>query len=464
MRGLSAIGLSILLASTAAWAAPPAALCRAPLPEPAPRIEALPFAVIARAAVPTVDEKTLLAPPHEKEGDQVVSDCRGDEVVTGYLDIKPPKAPGQLSELGRQKLGDGRLVVWLESGADLGAPATLLHGFVAIVRIDGANLVVDAIGPWENGEDAKRSFRKEKIGTGPIWVEPTGHTGTGGGTDSTGLAVWVEKKGRLRRTGGIELDGLDEDLGTAGAHWRLKWKSSVAYEDSVHLTEKQTWTLVKGNHPEVARTTADRYFVVDGEQLNEVPAPTQRKPPHAADAPNKHVTVSANAGNGELRLTFDTARIPEETVNQVADLAPEANPDGISVVVAARNDGRAEVEALRKRVVPPELEPIKAWMVRSAAFTEEMQERVAGFLKSGDGALLTRGIDVIDPATACAPVLAKLGANTDAASRKQIADYDWHNCMNDKFQDKRGDYPKAAWKQFLEAYGIKSKFIPATGD
>jgi hypothetical protein len=424
----------------------------------------MPIAVIARAAILGVDEKTLLARPHQKEGDQVLSDCRGGEAVTGYLDIKPPKAPGQLSELGRQKLGDGRMVVWLESGADLGAPATLLHGFVAIVRTEGNDLVVDAIGPWENGEDAKRSFKKEKIGSGPIWVEPTGHTGTGGGTDSTGLAVWVEKKGKLARAGTVDSEGLDEDMGTAGAHWRVKWKSSVAYEDSVHLTEKQTWTLVKGDHPEVARVTAERYFVVDGAHLNEVPAPTQRKPPHAADAPNKHVTVSANAGNGELRLSFDTVRIPEETVNQIADLAPEANPDGISVVVAARNDGRAAVDALQKRVVPAELEPIKTWMVRSAAFTEEMQERVAAFMKSGDLAQLTRAIDVIDPAAACAPVLAKLRATADAAARKQLADYDWHNCMNDAFQDKRGDYPKAAWKQFLEAYGIKSKFVPATGD
>ena len=454
-------------------------------------IEAIPFSTLATAAVRGVDEKTARAKTSQKEGDLVVHDCRGDEMVTGW---DTAHEPGQLVDGGRQKLANGRLGFFVETGADPGAPATLLHGFVAIAHLDGLTLIVDSVGRWENGDDAKRVLVQKSISSGPVFLIPTGHNGTGGGGDSVGYSVWIEKNGHMVNTGFFDTEGFDEDLSTDGPHWLVKWKSNIAYEDSIHVTEKQVWTLQAATRKESVKTNQERYFVVDGDKLGEVPSAQKRVPPHAADAVSKHVTLNVPAGGGSLRLTFDTARISEDMVRGLADLAPEAGPDGITAVdqlelcVASNPEykecgsrdfhaphfmdnaavnlehDRKVVLAIQNRAVPVELEPAKRFVLASAAFMLELAERRMAYAKTGDITVLKRAVANIDPTTACAPALGAVGAGPDAFARNAAAANVWHNCMNGAFQDKRGEYPKAPWKQFLAAYGIKAKLEAPTGD
>jgi hypothetical protein len=408
------------------------------------------------------------------------------------LSLACAQKSGDAKEAARQKLPDGRTAIWIVLHQEPSAPADIQSGLLAIVRHDGKAAIIDSVGAWENGADAKHALKPGQIEGGKFFLEPTGHSGTGGGTDSTGMAVWLDKKGKLSRAGELDVDGFDENMGTDGPHWLVEYKGSISVEDSIHVTEKQTWTLKGSKRKEVLKRVIERFFEIEQDKLK-ADQPAERTPPHPADAPSKHVTVSADASGGTLKLSFETAAISEEVVKQVADLAPEATPDSSTVAPSLEEcdksadykdcgsrdinaphffenadvnlrRGRAQIDSIGNRRVPPELELATQWLRQMLMFSVAMQEHRLKFLKSGKLDELKGGYYELQTEKVCAPVLAKLAAEKDPTTRYRLASFEWHNCVNNAWRTLKGDYPKAYWKTFLESYGIKSKFIGQEGD
>jgi hypothetical protein len=194
--------------------------------------------------------------------------------------------------------------------------------------------------------------------------------------------------------------------------------------------------------------------------------------PSPSPRPGKRTTISVDGMNGELRLTWDAARLPEARLRALADLAPETEPSsrvmpdqidlgkdaGVDRARATLAAGREMLKTLQAREVVPELEPVKAWLVTLCSSWLEIEERKLAYMQHHDLEALKRPIGPVDPKTACKDALAAVAAAGDRAAQWDALKYKWHNCVNDQMQTRAGDYPKAAWKKFLSTYGIKARY------
>lgn len=139
---------------------------------------------IIRAVIPTYDPRSGI-PMYENTGtdSQSTMDCMRREVFAGNW-IDDNQVDSYLVELRTRRVAPNQLFVWVITGVEPAAPESVLSGFVALVQKSGNQLLVRNTSPWQNGADAKAGVRSETFAGSPLWIEPTGSTGTGGGGDS----------------------------------------------------------------------------------------------------------------------------------------------------------------------------------------------------------------------------------------------------------------------------------------
>ncbi len=499
MKIAPALGVLLLLVPRLASAEP---ACEAPLPAPSPDgLAKLPAKVIDPALLRAIvgsDDKGRAPLRKSADGTATIADCRGHTSAADWGMRK--RKPGVVVVGARQALPDGRLAVWVVSGQQEGAPATTENGFLALVRLDGERLVVDAVGAWQNGVDAKRTLDASLFAPRGF-VEPTGHTGTGGGSDSAGRTVWVTNdKGELVSAGGFDVEGYEDDLGTEGPRWAMRWKSTIKPGTPVRLIEQITWTLQDGPAPEEAKQRIERTFTLVGDKLVEGPS-KKRQPPHPADRPagaspsaaGKAKTLISAVSTGELRLTYDPDKISEATLRAAVELSPHAAPSGLiprqlEMCVAgdpryrdcgSRDieaphflsngevnlaEGRKELDRVLQLVVPVELQPALSWLRRSVAFSLALAERKAQFAKTQVVDVLKLPIEGLDPQATCGKQLGEVERAPDRRARWRVVSFAWHNCMIEASANRLGEFPAAPWHAFLKAYGIREKLIGPTGD
>jgi hypothetical protein len=116
---------------------------------------------------------------------------------------------------------------------------------------------------------------------------------------------------------------------------------------------------------------------------------------------------------------------------------------------------RAGLDRLR---VPDELAPVVAWLRQSLAFSLWLEETRLDFHTTGRAEALARRYEDIEPARVCGEVLARIAA-AGRAEQHELAALQWHNCVNDAYRQKLGDYPHSAWNRFLAAHGIVERLI-----
>ena len=100
------------------------------------------------------------------------------------------------------------------------------------------------------------------------------------------------------------------------------------------------------------------------------------------------------------------------------------------------------------------------WLQSSLAFSLWLEETKLEFYQSGDVNVLRRRYGEMEPARGCAAALEQVQRGISPTD----AQYDmvvlpWHNCVNDLFRRRLGDYPMAAWQRFLSKWGIQERFV-----
>ncbi len=258
---------------------------------PLASIAQVPFDVIARAVIPTFQPSN----GHASVADASVADCRGESASAEGEDQAvpvPPDAslavPGAVHELGRFALADGRAAVWLGTGASDPGALQEERGFLAIVRLDGRWLVVDAVGPWANtGGGAEHAVEAKQIGTEMVYVESTHLDGTGAGTSEDGVLLWHETSGRLVLARTVLTSAMDDSslgLTSGQCGWRGTFHATLAYGAALTIHGQVTWDRVD-DHDDPCKT--DPRHVVsaitrvahwEGERLTLENAPKDENP------------------------------------------------------------------------------------------------------------------------------------------------------------------------------------------
>jgi hypothetical protein len=121
--------------------------------------------------------------------------------------------------------------------------------------------------------------------------------------------------------------------------------------------------------------------------------------------------------------------------------------------------GAGALTTLRALRVPPELEPVSLWLQRSLAFSLWLEETKLEFFRNADVAVLRRRYEDIDPVRDCGAVLADVARAATPDAQFDLVVLPWHNCVNDQFRRRLGDYPMAAWQNFLVSWKITERLI-----
>jgi hypothetical protein len=63
--------------------------------------------------------------------------------------------------------------------------------------------------------------------------------------------------------------------------------------------------------------------------------------------------------------------------------------------------------------------------------------------------------DAVDANAGGSAFVAQAPLATTLPARDELAKNGWHNCMNDTFHQRLGEYPMEHWRAFLTAYDIQ---------
>ena len=193
---------------------------------------------------------------------------------------------------------------------------------------------------------------------------------------------------------------------------------------------------------------------------------------------------------GEYTLAFDTAVIAEADLRALARLSPflhggesyavapplercvDADPAyaacGDRTPASAGFDRNARVNlergarllaTLRGLRAPRELAPVLEYSRRSLAWSLWLEETKLEFYRTGDAGVLRRAYEGLEPAAVCGPLLDELARAPGREAQYRLVTYRWHNCLNDAYRVRLGDYPLDAWEAFLRAHGVREAVL-----
>jgi hypothetical protein len=200
-----------------------------------------------KAHLSDVDDKTLLG-----------AICPGHEA---------PHAAGSVVVGERQDLPDGRQAVWVYTAESSPEPGSPTMGYIALVRLDKNTLSIDAVGPWENSPEAKRTVTGQQIDGRTVWVESTGPVIDGECGQTLGEQVWLEEDGSLVRAGAYPTEGFSGCLGSEGLYrtqvTETEWKGrQLILHEAVIWQCSKTWSF-----QDIIKTSARTIYELSGTKL-----------------------------------------------------------------------------------------------------------------------------------------------------------------------------------------------------
>lgn len=164
-------------------------------------------------------------------------------------------------------------------------------------------------------------------------------------------------------------------------------------------------------------------------------------------------------------VTFDESRVSANDVKHWMRFAEAGHYGsyGISLAWCAQSDTAkmdSEVEAARTVVkelshetgYPSQLVGVVSYLRRALPFRVWVGEQYANFLRNGAAPESEyKDVDLEE----CRPIADQIRTATDREQACNILGYEWTNCVVRATSRRFGDYPKAQWKAFLDAYGIQ---------
>ncbi len=193
---------------------------------------------------------------------------------------------------------------------------------------------------------------------------------------------------------------------------------------------------------------------------------------------------------GEYHLAFDDRRTPEAEVRALVVLSPHLagwnslavaprlercvvgdaaylecstrSPQSPSFLWNARVNlerGGTALTHLRGLRTPAELEPVRTWLQRSLTFSLWLEETKLEFFRTGDAAVLRRRYEDVDPGRDCGSIVAAIAQAGSPDAQFDLVVLGWHNCVNNQYRRRLGEYPLPAWKRFLAAWRITERVV-----
>jgi hypothetical protein len=193
---------------------------------------------------------------------------------------------------------------------------------------------------------------------------------------------------------------------------------------------------------------------------------------------------------GEYQLAFDDSRTSEADVRALVVLSPHLagwtslavaprlercvvgdpayldcrsrSPQSANFLWNARvnlDRGGAALTQLRSLRAPTELEPVVTWLQRSLTFSLWLEETKLEFFRSGDLAVLRRRYEDVDPGRDCSGVINDIAGAGSPDNQFDLVVLRWHNCVNNQYRGKLGEYPLPAWKRFLASWRINERVV-----
>ena len=193
---------------------------------------------------------------------------------------------------------------------------------------------------------------------------------------------------------------------------------------------------------------------------------------------------------GEYHLAFDDKRTSESELRALVVLSPHLagwtslavaprlercvvddaayldcrsrSPQSASFLWNARVNlerGAAALTHLRSLRVPAELEPVVTWLQRSLTFSLWLEETKLEFFRTGDVAVLRRRYEDVDPGRDCGPIITDVARAGSPDAQFDLVVVRWHNCVNNQYRRKLGEYPLPAWNRFLAAWRINERVV-----
>lgn len=193
---------------------------------------------------------------------------------------------------------------------------------------------------------------------------------------------------------------------------------------------------------------------------------------------------------GEYHLSFDDRRTSESDLRALVILSPHLagwnslavaprlercvtddpayldcrtrSPQSPSFLWNARVNlerGNAALAQLRGLPAPPELEPVVTWLQRSLTFSLWLEETKLEFFRTGEVAALRRRYEDVEPTRDCAAIIDDIGRAGSPDAQFDLVVLRWHNCVNNQYRRRLGEYPMPAWKRFLSAWRIRERVV-----
>jgi len=120
----------------------------------------------------------------------------------------------------------------------------------------------------------------------------------------------------------------------------------------------------------------------------------------------------------------------------------------------ALDEVRAGLQTLKEKTVPPELEPARTFVVDEALLSYELEMALLDVVEKNDAAALAnRKLPGVAIGNRCDSAVKKVEAQPSREGKLEDARFEWVNCV----VQKKGNYPKAAWRAFLKRYRVTEK-------
>jgi hypothetical protein len=192
------------------------------------------------------------------------------------------------------------------------------------------------------------------------------------------------------------------------------------------------------------------------------------------------IRVSLPSGVEETELTFDQSRVSVADAKRWVQFSAQGRytePVGVGIVCkggptrkslsrmkldVARNENLiAELNAAK---YPAELSEVVTYLKRLQLFWLWQGKQELAFLRTEDISALESEFDEVAPKAICKEVLNRIAAASNTVYACELTHHDWQNCVNSAGLKHIGEYPRVAWRSFLEAYGIRERIVGTVDD